>query len=202
MVLILLLATPAVSGLLLRSINVASPFSPTAGKGPQAIVILGNGLRHTPEYGDTPSPMTLDRIRYGATLARQTGLPILVTGGSPLGSTAEAEGMASVLEKEFNAPVRWKETRSLDTEDNLNYSAAILKKEHISRVILITHDYHMLRSLAHCNVSGLICIPAPVSLGEPGGDVSWVYKLPNAGALEASSMALHEIIGYIVLSIK
>ena len=49
----------------------------------QAIVILGGGVRrNAPEYGgDTVGRLTLDRVRYGAFVARATGLPVLVTGG-------------------------------------------------------------------------------------------------------------------------
>jgi uncharacterized SAM-binding protein YcdF (DUF218 family) len=200
---IFLLATPFVSGLLLRSLDVAPVFNAAAGKSAQAIVVLGGGLRrNTPEYGDTPSQYTLDRIRYGATLARQTGLPILVSGGAVVGTTPEAEAMARTLKDEFNVPVRWIETRSLDTEDNLKFSSAVLKPERIRKVILVTHDFHMLRALAHCEASGLICVPAPVSFGGHGGDSPWVYKLPSAEALSESSMALHEILGYVALSLK
>ncbi len=200
---ILLLATPAVSHLLIYSLRVAPTFNAAAGKSAQAIVILGGGLRHnTPEYGDTPTQYTLDRIRYGATIARQTGLPVLVTGGTVTGKTPEANSMAQVMRDEFNVPVKWIEARALDTEDNMKFSAAILRPEHIKKVILVTHDFHMLRALAHCEASGLICIPAPVSLQGRGGDSPWFYELPDAQALWVSSLALHEILGYVALSLK
>src|SRR6185369_731300 len=60
----------------------------------QAIVILGGGRRSdSPEFGgDTVSHYTLERVRYGAQLARQTGLPVLVSGGSVFGEeVSEAE---------------------------------------------------------------------------------------------------------------
>jgi hypothetical protein len=62
-------------------------------KNPDAIVILGGGVR--PEAidcgGDTLRRLTPERVRHGAYLARQTGLPVLVTGGAPdAGTRAEA----------------------------------------------------------------------------------------------------------------
>ena len=41
---------------------------------PEAIVVLGGGRRaHAPEYeGETVSPATLERMRYGARLHRET----------------------------------------------------------------------------------------------------------------------------------
>jgi len=130
-------------------------------------------------------------------------LPVLVSGGAPSSPTPEADVMQRVLEREFGVAVRWKEERSLDTEDNLKYSAALLKAENIRTVILVTHDFHMLRALAYCEASGLSCIPAPVSLtGHAIDGQSWINGLPNAQSLDLSALALHEIFGYIALSLK
>ncbi len=200
---LLLLATPAVSRLLLQSINDTSRFDITAAKAAQAIVVLGGGLRtNTPEYGDTPNQFTLDRIRYGATIARLTHLPVLVTGGAVASQTAEATSMAQTLQNEFSVPVRWIEGRALDTEDNLAYSAALLLPENISTVLLVTHDFHMRRALAHCKRSGLQCIPAPVSLAGFTGTTTWIYQLPNSGSLQTSALALHEVLGNLALAFR
>lgn len=199
---ILLLATPAVAKLLLQSLIVASPFDPAHATGAQAIVILGGGLRRgTPEFGDTPTHYTLDRIRLGAMVAQQTKLPILVSGGAAQGQTTEAENMAKVLREEFHTPVRWLEARSRDTEDNLEFTAQLLAPEGIQTVILVTHDFHMRRSLAHCKIVGLKCIPAPVSLRGRLDDPLWVYQLPDAYSLHTSALALHEMIGYLAIQL-
>ena len=49
-------------------------------------MILGGGLRRSaPEYGgDTLGRLTLERLRYGAMLAKRTGLPVMVSGGTTL----------------------------------------------------------------------------------------------------------------------
>src|SRR5690606_32234594 len=49
----------------------------------QAIVVLGGGVQaQAPEYGEAqPGPHTLQRLRYGAWLARQTGKPLGFAGG-------------------------------------------------------------------------------------------------------------------------
>ena len=73
-----------------------------------AIVILGGGTYfHAPEYAgqDTISDATLIRLRYGAKLQRETGKPILVTGGKPLGnSISEAQQMRIVTGTGFSRP--------------------------------------------------------------------------------------------------
>ncbi|WP_395827778.1 YdcF family protein [Collimonas sp.] len=96
----------------------------------QAIVILGGGrLASAPEYAgnDVPNYWTLARLRYGAKLQRQSGLPILVSGGMPDGSKAsEAAVMAESLRDDFGVPVKWLEGASDNTEQNAAFSAAIL----------------------------------------------------------------------------
>jgi uncharacterized SAM-binding protein YcdF (DUF218 family) len=56
---------------------------------PQAIIILGGGRLKGPleapanHYQQDLPQSSLERFRYGARLAKQTNLPILVTGGAP-----------------------------------------------------------------------------------------------------------------------
>ena len=59
---------------------------------PEAIVILGADLRRrTPEYGgDTVDRLSLERIRYGARLHGEPGLPILTVGGAIVGSESRS----------------------------------------------------------------------------------------------------------------
>jgi len=195
---LVLLSLPVVAQGLLAALNAPS-LDAKARKSAQAVVILGGGLRRaTPEYGDTLSSHALERTRYGAVLSKQVSLPILVTGGQVHGGTAEAEVMAKVLTDEFHASVRWIENRSRHTRENAQYSAALLNKDGIRTVLLVTHDYHMRRALAHCKEAGLICWPAPVSSRSTVSD-SWIEQLPNASALSASSMYLHEVIGLFAM---
>ena len=115
----------------------------------QAIVVLGGGKYYAaPEYAaDTVSETTLVRLRYAALLHRQTGKPILVSGGAPEGSSvSEALAMKSVLENELKAPVTWLETASNNTLENAHASRALLAPLGINRVYLVTHARHMPRS--------------------------------------------------------
>ena len=67
----------------LRAVGIEPPSDPLTGTGAGAIVILSGGVYvNALEYGsDTVTALTLERLRYGARLHRQTGLPVLVTGG-------------------------------------------------------------------------------------------------------------------------
>lgn len=173
-------STPWMAHRLLRSLDVAAPLlpdqlPPTDANGdgrpdanvPQAIVILGGGSTlGSPEYGREQGAdlgeYTLARVRYGAFLARRTGLPVLVSGGSPSGrSIAEARLMAKVLNDEFGVPARWVEAQSLNTEQNAGFSARMLTNGGITRIYLVTNAWHMRRSLAHFRAVGLAVTPAP-----------------------------------------
>jgi uncharacterized SAM-binding protein YcdF (DUF218 family) len=105
---LLALSMPFVSGTLMRSLEQHAPISPESLSRAQAIEVLGGGsYLNAPEYGqDTVGIVSLERARYGVHLQRQTGLPILVTGGAPFGGKPEAELMASTIRDEFGGRVR------------------------------------------------------------------------------------------------
>jgi len=132
-----------------------------------AIVVLGGGTYfNAPEYGgiDTVGDGSLLRLRYAARLQRETGKPILVTGGKPLGNaSSEAQQMKAVLEKEFNVPVQWAEDASDNTLENARYSYQLLQKTGIKRIYLVTHAWHMPRSAMAFQAAGFEVIPAPTA---------------------------------------
>jgi len=80
---LLLLSLPVVAAALSVLVCDADALTTPDAADAQAIVILGSGMRaDATEYGaDAPSAMTLERLRYGAHLAKRTGLPVLVSGG-------------------------------------------------------------------------------------------------------------------------
>ena len=170
-----------------------------------AIVILGSGLAtDAAEYGgDTASDRTLIRTRYGAVLARQYGLPVLVTGGRPLKARrSEAEVMADILQHEFGVAVRWQEAASMDTAENAALSAALLKAADIRRIVLVTHAFHMPRARRLFEQAGLEVIPAPTAFfTHPHATWEPIEFLPQAYALRTSYYALHEWLGLAWISL-
>ena len=114
LLLLTLLAMPPVAQRLIATLEArATVLTQPRGTDAQAIVILGANRRiDAREYGgtDQPGPYSLGRLRYGAWLHEQTGLPILVTGGSPeRRPESEASLMARALRQDFKVPVRWME---------------------------------------------------------------------------------------------
>lgn len=114
------MATPLVADTLSALAEHYPPLDPNSRTGAQAIVVLGGGGERgeAPEYGGPAAGLVLlERLTYGAFLARRTGLPLLVT-GTPL----EARVMRVTLSRNFGLPTHWVEDRSRDTYDNAQYS--------------------------------------------------------------------------------
>lgn len=166
----------------------------------QAIVILGAGRQsNAPEFGhaDQPSLIGLKRLAYGVALHKQSGLPILVTAGSPDGAPeSEAAIMARALKDLFSTETRWIEGASNNTAENAQFSASMLNRDGIHTILLVTDALHMARSQWVFAATGLKVIPAPTMF--PGAErVSATDFIPSASALSMSSYALHEWIGML-----
>jgi len=196
LIVLLLLSTPWVAHRLLRSIEPEQAVDPVALVQAQAIVILGGGSTpDAPEYGgDTVSRYTLERIRNGARLARQTGLPILVTGGAPFGGRPEADSMREVMEQDFAFKVRWVERDSRDTAENAALSVPLLREAHISHIALVSHASHMPRSKMLFENQGITVTPAPTGFTRDSPSTLEMW-MPSPGALNKSRQALHEWLG-------
>lgn len=199
----LALATPVVSRALLDAVSEATPLDRRLAESARAIVILSGGVRRdAAEYGgDTLGRLSLERVRYGARVARETGLPVLVTGGVVWRGTAEAEVMRDALEREYGVTVRWTEARSRNTHQNAQFSAAMLREAGIGRVILVAHAVDMRRARGEFEHAGLEVVPAPTLLpsSEP---LVWTDFLPGLRALEGSYYALYEMLALATVASK
>lgn len=196
---LLLLSIPFVGVSLVRALDQSQPFDIAHASEAQAIVILGGGVRHhAPDYGgDTVAELTLERVRYGARLARLTHLPVLVAGGTVLTGEPEGKLMQAVLEREFGVNVRWVEDRSRNTHENATYSAQILKKAGVGSVVLVAHSFDMPRARAEFAAAGITTLPA--ATGIPSSEPYVLFDfLPSFGGLRTSYYAIYEIIANVV----
>lgn len=204
LVLLTALSMPVVADRLLALLEPYPALNPGRLSGAQAIVILGAGTYFdAPEYGgqDTINHFALERLRYGARLARITGLPILVTGGSPAGGEPEAQLMQAALEQDFRMPVGWIESRSSTTWNNARNSQTILNAAHVRRIVLVTHAWHMPRAVYAFEQAGFNVTPAPTrfSLAKTIRPMDFI---PQTRGLQNSYFAMHEAIGLIWYRLK
>lgn len=201
--LLLVLSTDAGSRLLVTPLErmhapLAAPAPAAAAAG--AIVVLSGGrLDNLGEYGGEalPAATALLRVHYAAYLHRQTGVPILVTGGKPHGSAvSEAAVMARVLRDHYRVPVRWLEEESNNTAQNAQYSAAMLAAQGITRILLVTDAIHMPRSVAIFRKTGLDVVPAPTASLSASPLLAHDF-IPGGRGLQQSHYAMHEWIGML-----
>src|SRR5690242_3535755 len=165
---LLLFSMPIVSYSALVALETDLPTTPPADHPPQAIIVLGAETIRSVETGTAdfrPGLLTLDRLRSAAALHRQTGLPILATGGV---STEQTKAVGLVMEQslrdDFRTPARWVESQSRDTWENARYSAEILRAAGVTSVYVVTHAWHMKRALLAFQGTGLTVTAAPTPL--------------------------------------
>ncbi|HEV2230445.1 MAG TPA: YdcF family protein [Steroidobacteraceae bacterium] len=186
-----LLSTPVVAEALMRlaerypALDLARPLSA------RAVVILGGGRgRAAPEYGGPAAGLELlERVSYGAYVARRTGLPVLVSG-----TADEALAMRATLSRDFGITPRWLNGQSRDTFDDAQYSARLLRADGIERIVLVTSAGHEWRAVHEFSSAGLAVEPAPVHVWAPHPRDFRDY-LPDALGMLQSREALHEIVG-------
>jgi uncharacterized SAM-binding protein YcdF (DUF218 family) len=173
-----------------------------------AIVVLGAGREaYAPEYG-TPNlpPLAMERLRYGLWLARETSLPVAFSGGTghaQADGPAEADVAALIAARDFNRPLKWIDTGSRDTRENAAASVATLRAAGVTRIVVVTHGWHMRRSLRafeqaiSASGGGIAVQAAPVGLARAESpDV--LHWLPSNDGFSATRNALREYLGLLV----
>jgi uncharacterized SAM-binding protein YcdF (DUF218 family) len=187
-----LLATPIVADRLTGLVETFPPVDLQLARRAQAIVILGGGGQRAwaPEYGGPAAgPLLLERLSYGAALAEETHLPVLVSGNG-----IEAQAMRATLKRNFGIDAHWVDDKSYDTFDNAAHSARLLAADHVTHILLVTHATHMRRAAREFAATGLDVIAAPAGmLAQRDGRLS--RFLPDPGALLRAHTALYELLG-------
>ncbi|HET7612138.1 MAG TPA: YdcF family protein [Rhodanobacteraceae bacterium] len=160
----------------------------------QAIVVLGGSdlLRSSghPRAHRRSAPPS--RPGFGLALYHAQRAPIVLLSGGG----GAALKMATTLRRDGVPPDALQtETRSGNTHQNALYSAAILRREHKHRILLVTSAMDMPRAAASFERQGLTVIPAPVPY-----DPEWLGETrhdwwPQHRALYLTSRCLHEIVG-------
>jgi len=170
-----------------------------------AIVVLGAGReRHAPEYAASNlTPLAMERLRYGLWLSREAGLPVAVSGGvghAQAGGLSEAEVAAQIAARDFGRALKWTEAGSRDTRENARLTVALLRPAGITRIVLVTHGWHMRRSLRAFEQAvarsggGISLVAAPMGLADHDARplLRW---LPSAAGFAATCYSLREYLG-------
>lgn len=167
----------------------------------KVIVVLGGGREvEDPGWGgDAASPQAVERLRYAARMSKVSGLPILISGGSPYGRPlSEATLMSEVMEHDLGIPVRWQEENSRTTWENATLSAPLLRSAGVHRVVLVTQAYHMARARWCFERQGIEVIAAPIGFTSGASTLPFGGWLPEAGTLEQVNKLLKEAAGLLL----
>jgi uncharacterized SAM-binding protein YcdF (DUF218 family) len=207
--LLLVLSLPIVSHRLMEPLEPYPALGETDLQRPtaQAIVVLGaNRYTDATEYGgDSVGSISLQRVRYAAWLQRRTGLPLIVSGGSPPHEDPPlGRLMARVLEQEFQVPVQAVEDGSQTTWENAALTAPLLRKLGLERIFLVTSAWHLPRAVRAFEQNGLRVTPAPTAFETRtavDGPVPQDF-LPGPDSLHRSYYAIHEYLGRLWYRIK
>lgn len=178
---------------------------------PQAIIILGGGRRQgaldAPQDNQQQdvSSASMERLRFGARLAKVSQLPVLVTGGAPDKTSAkdlsEAQLMIGVLNNELNVSAKWVEGNSSTTQENAKLSAIMLQKENIQTIYLVTHFWHMPRAKAIFEKENLNVIEAPMGFYQKEAFTPLDFY-PGTEGLQKTRQIFHEILGNLWYRLK
>jgi uncharacterized SAM-binding protein YcdF (DUF218 family) len=175
-------------------------------KSVQAVVVLGAGVVTGLPGGDQQMTRnSLERLRLGAQLARQSGLPLAFSGGSGWGSkdtsVSEAEVAEAVLLNAFGMKLNFKESSSRDTQENAANSWALMSNQGITKIALVTHTTHMTRASIEFKGLGFDVVEAAVgqlTLRK----ITFMDLLPAASNLELSQAVLRELLAKLIQKLK
>jgi uncharacterized SAM-binding protein YcdF (DUF218 family) len=171
-----------------------------------AIIVLGAGREmNAPEYAASSlKPLTLERLRYGLWLGRETGAPVGYSGGighGALPGPSEAEIASEVASREFLRPLRWAEKNSRDTRENAIYTTALLRQQGVQQLVLVTHGFHMPRAMrafrdaaARAGATWQV-VPAPIGMAR-GDEYSVMAWMPTNRGIELVRLVVRERLGY------
>ena len=194
-----LLSVPAVSQRLIDGFQDDFPALEKLPPQADVIVVLGGG--HFPggwEYGmdGQPGPAMLQRLVYASWLAKQSGLPVIVSEARARNERRDhRHAGADFLRNVLGVSNVTVEGRASNTFENAKFTAPLLKS--YRQPLLVTNYWHMARAVESFMYFGIKPLPAPTGWdAQPPMKGAYWNWLPQPRALAQSYTALHELFGY------
>ena len=143
------------------------------------------------EYGGRPSPVLHARLDKAVSLYDEDMAPVIVTlgGGSDKdsGKTEAGVGRDYLLANGVPFDKIIAETKSFDTEQQVNSLARIAAREHFHRIIVVSDGTHLFRIELLCKRAGLDVYTSPRA------------PLGHIDDLDAAERVMHEMLSYTAL---
>lgn len=183
------------------------PLPVEASPNADVILVLGGGMEPAlPPRVKADLGGAADRVVHAARLYHAGKAPLIIVSGGSMpwwaDSPTGAASMAAFLE-ELGVPRDSieLEPQSRNTYENCRKTRALLDARSVEHVLLVTSALHMRRALATCLAQGIPAVPSAtdyetVASGGPG---RW---LPSATAMDRTTRALKELVGYEVYRLR
>ena len=203
--LLYLCALPPVAERLLHRLEYQ--FAPAEISQADVIVVLGGGtvanVPVAPGWSGQLHDVAAQRLLAAYVLHRRTALPVLTSGGEVYaGEGRESLYMRDVLVSlGMDGMKVLLEDRSLNTQENAQFTAKVLKERGYSRPLLVTSAFHMPRSVKNFAQSGITVLPYPVGFYTPrtAGPAHLLSWVPSYSAMRGTGLALKEYLGLAAL---
>lgn len=165
------------------------------------IVVLGGGAASgTPDVDGTGNMYgaAANRLITAVRLHRRTGWPILFSGGQVFADSGNEADIARRLLLGMGVPNSsiLIENRSLNTEQNAQNTAALLRAKRLTQPVLVTSGFHMTRAVLQFAKAGVSVQPYPTDYLVSQPMKMYIGRLsPSAGAMSNTGLALKEYFG-------
>ena len=161
----------------------------------QAIVVLGGGIYQGLEFSQAQAgTFSLPRVMYGAYLAKNTQMPIVISG-------IEGQAMRNSLLM-LGVEPKFVEDKSLDTHQNAQFSEQLLQPQGIKHIVLVTDAWHMSRSVFAFEHFGFKVVPAPTEFPEGAFLTQPALLQPKVMMFNANLRGLAEVLGHIKYRVR
>jgi uncharacterized SAM-binding protein YcdF (DUF218 family) len=169
-----------------------------------AIVALGGSVgapRPPRVYPDLSGAS--DRVWHAVRLYKAGKAPYIIASGGTLPWKDQQFREAPVMKRlltSWGVPADsvLLESSSANTYENAIHTAELIEARRFERVLLVTSALHMRRALATFRSAGVAAVPVATDYRVAGGETSLFDLFPSAGALDGSTAAIREYVGYIV----
>jgi uncharacterized SAM-binding protein YcdF (DUF218 family) len=180
---------------------------PSAVEGDVIVVLGGGATSGTPDLdgqGNLSGPAA-NRLLTAARLYRQTGLPIIFSGGQVFADSGNEADIArrQLIGLGIPADDILAENRSLNTDQNAVNTAALMQTHGFTRPVLVTSGFHMPRSMVQFKHAGLTPLAFPSDYQASRPMSLYVNKFtPSAGAVSTTGLALKEYLGLLAAKLS
>jgi uncharacterized SAM-binding protein YcdF (DUF218 family) len=179
------------------------PWDPARGA-PDGIIVLGGSIdaEMSAAHGTTVVGNAADRIIATAALARQyPNARVVFTGGSAnliSGDAREADYAGTLFESLGVAKARLTmERRSRNTQENAEFSKALVAPKSGERWLLVTSAFHMPRSVGLFRKAGFAVEPYPVDWRVGGRADLLTFSSSADDGLQRTDVGMREWIGLV-----